>query len=117
MSDEPDKNPPKRRMGRPPHSAGHATRERNRALTNADVKPLQVLLETMAARWNASKEATSPEEREKLRDQACAVARDVAPYFHPKLQATTLKGEGDNPVKFVLDLASSDELRKAVRGE
>ena len=108
---------PRLKRGRKPGSSNVAARIRTRTLTQADVKPLQVLMETMADRWNASKVATKNTERRKLQMEACQVAERVAPYLHPKLQATTLKGEADNPVKFVLDLPDCNELRKAIRGD
>ncbi len=107
-----------RKRGRPPgtHPKGLATRERARALAQAEVKPLAVLLETMAERWNGAKAAKTPKTRAKLQNEACAVAEKVAPYLHPKLQATTLKGDGENLVSFVLNLPDCEELRKAIRG-
>ena len=48
---------------------------------------------------------------------AVAVAAQVAPYLHPKLQATTLKGDSAAPLSFTLSLPSADALRSAIRGD
>lgn len=112
------KTPGSRRRGRPPGqiSTGHRMRERARALASADVKPLDVLMQTMAHKWKAAQEAKTPAQRARLELQACAVAEKVAPYLHPKLQATTIKGEPGKPVGIKLELASADALRAAIRG-
>jgi hypothetical protein len=85
------------------------------ALAQAEVKPLDVLLQTMAKRWKDSQSALDPDERAKLEQEACAVAEKVAPYLHPKLQATTIKGDADAPL-FSISLPASDALRAMVRG-
>lgn len=90
---------------------------RTRMIAQADVKPLQVLLDTMADRWHAALAATDQETRYARQDEAVAVAAQVAPYFHPKLQATTVKAEGGQPLALVLNLPTADVLRSAIRGE
>ena len=111
---------PKLKRGRKPGcqgQLGQATRERARALAQSEVKPLGVLMESMAYYWNASKAAKNPAAATKHRDKACAVAERVAPYLHPKLQATTVKGDEQNPLAFVVSLPGMEELRKAIRGD
>lgn len=54
------------------------------------------------------------EEAIKCDEQACAIAKDVAPYFHPRLASVELKGDDENPL--ALELTSVDELRKFLRG-
>ncbi len=104
------------KQGRPVASKGHQIRARNRALAQADVKPLDVLIQTMASRWNEAKAAKTPAARAKLELQACNVAEKVAPYLHPKLQATTLKGDAGAPVGVSITFASADALKAAIRG-
>ncbi len=116
MSATNEKVQPKRR-GRKPGIANVSTRNRNRLIANAEVKPLQVLMDTMAARWHEAQACADPDQRKALELAACSVAEKVAPYLHPKLQATTLKGDPGALVSFVLNLPSADELRKSVRGE
>lgn len=105
------------RRGRPDGSSSLPTRERNKVIMKAKVKPLDVLMDTMAERWTDAMRASDPETRAKLQQEACAVARDVAPYLHPKLQATTLKGDAGNPVSFTLSLPGAEALKAAVRGD
>lgn len=46
--------------------------------------------------------------------QALAAAEKAAPYVHPRLAATTMKGDEGAPLS--IELFSSDELRALVRG-
>ena len=109
----------KRARGRPKGSGkgmpALTTRMRNRTLAQAEVKPLEVLMQTMAERWKTAQACGDMEERAKLQDAACVVAEKVAPYLHPKLQATTIKGDADAPL-FSVSLPASDVLRAMVRG-
>jgi hypothetical protein len=102
--------------GRPKGAVSNTTRARTLSLAQAEVKPLDVLLQTMAERWKSSQAAIDPEERAQLQVEACAVAEKVAPYLHPKLQATTIKGDADNPLSFAMSLPTADALRAMVRG-
>jgi hypothetical protein len=47
--------------------------------------------------------------------EACEIAKNVAPYFHARLQATTISGDGDKP-PISVELTSVGELRKFLRG-
>lgn len=105
----------KRPRGRPKGSPGVAGRDRSRALAQAKVKPLDVMLETMAERWNAA-QAAAGEDRTKLQNEACAVAEKVAPYLHARLQATTIKGDAEQPLSFTVSLPASDALKAMIRG-
>ena len=117
MEKTPEKVEKKNKGGHPKGLANVSTRDRNRLIANAQIKPLQVLMDTLAHRWTESQACNDPEEKKALELAACAVAEKVAPYLHPKLQATTLKGDPSAPVSFVVSLPSAEELRKAVRGE
>lgn len=47
--------------------------------------------------------------------QACEIAKDVAPYFHPRLQAITHAGDEDKaPIQ--MELTTVADLRKFLRG-
>ena len=102
--------------GRKPGQLGVSKRERARLIAQSEVKPLSVMMEILAERWKAAVAAEDPETRKALQNESMVVAEKVAPYLHPKLQATTLKGETDNPLSFVMSLPSADELRRHVRG-
>jgi len=100
-----------------PKDTGLQTKARNRLIAQAEVKPLQVLMDTMTNRWKAAQAATVPKTKARLENEACQVAEKVAPYLHPKLQATTLKGDPSAPLGFVLSLPDSATLKAAIRGK
>jgi hypothetical protein len=111
-----DKPKSARRVGRPPGTLGVAQRRQRQAIGAAKVVPLDVMLETLAERWEASKAAKTPKGRERLQDKACLLAEKVAPYLHARLQATTIKGDPDKPLGFTLNLPSAKVLKAAIRG-
>ena len=97
---------------------GVNVRVRNKLITQSEVKPLNVMMELLAERYKTAQAITDdPEARTKAMDQALAVAEKVAPYLHPKLQATTIKGDADNPLSFAVALPDSLLLMAAVRGK
>lgn len=91
--------------------------ERNKLIKETKLKPLAVMLEVMAERYEAAKTAKNASARTKAQRDAVAVAAQVAPYLHPKLQATTLKGDPDKPLTVSLSLPSAETLRAAIRGK
>ena len=93
------------------------TRERNRMIAQANIKPLQVMMDSLADSWKYAQTLTDPVERLKAQQMAVGVAEKVAPYLHPKLQATTIKGDADNPLSFAVSLPDSLLLMAAVRGK
>ena len=94
------------------------TRERNRLIAQANIKPLTVMMDLLAERYKAAQAITDdPEGRAKAMDSALLVAEKVAPYLHPKLQATTIKGDADNPLSFAVSLPDSLLLMAAIRGK
>jgi hypothetical protein len=98
--------------------SGLPTRARNKVFQQSEVKPLNVMMELLAERYKTAQAITDdPEARTKAMDQALAVAEKVAPYLHPKLQATTIKGDADNPLSFAVSLPDSLLLMAAVRGK
>ena len=105
----------KRKPGRPPGTPSSASRRRDRVIAQAKVTPMEVMMETMTETWERAKSIDDPMERYSTQLAACAIAKDVAPYLHPRLQATTIKGDKENPLQ--LDLFDADALKAAVRGE
>ncbi len=83
---------------------------------NGTPLPLDILMQTMNERWAAAQAESDPEQRAKYQDEACAVAEKIAPYMHPRLAATTVKGEVDSSLKFILSLPGAEALRALVRG-
>jgi hypothetical protein len=103
---------------RAPAKSGIPTRERNRVIQHAAVKPLTVMMEVLAERYKLAQAIQDdPEARTKAMNEAIAVAKEVAPYLHPKLQATTIKGDADNPLTFAVALPEATLLMAAVRGK
>lgn len=56
------------------------------------ITPLEVMLEAMRELYDAGKKT-----------EAALIAKDCAPYMHPRLNATTLSGPGGGPVKFLIE--------------
>ena len=85
--------------GRPAGSKSRATieaeaiREAVKAVKIAtltgDITPLEVLLGSMRRAWDAGDQKT-----------ACLIAKDAAPYVHPRLAATEVTGKDGGAVKF-----------------
>jgi hypothetical protein len=75
------------------------------------------MLEAMTEHYDQAKAAKSAKTRAKARQEAVAVAEKAAPYLHPKLQATTLRGDPNAPVSFVLSLPDAVTLKAAIRGK
>ena len=109
----------KRAPGRPEGALNRrnvTARDKARAIAQSELSPLEVMIKTMARRWYAAQDAQDLTERSKLELEACQVAEKVAPYLHARLQATTIKGDADNPLSFALNLPAADVLRALVRG-
>jgi len=101
-----------------PKGTGVNVRVRNRLITQSEVKPLEVMMSVLAERYKAAQAIQDdPEGRAKAMNEAVAVAEKVAPYLHPKLQATTLKGDPAAPLSFAVSLPDSLLLMAAVRGK
>ncbi len=97
-------------MGGRPKGVASANSQRrarvaDRVLAQAEITPLEVMVKTMAKRWEAGDEVG-----------ACAIAKDCAPYLHARLASTTLKGDSENPLLLGLNFPSTAELKAMVRG-
>lgn len=108
--------------GRKPGSQNKLTKEAAAALERArvtagdDTSPLDVMAATMRALWRAAH--TDPESGKPLPKldmkkalDAHSVAKDVAPYMHPKLQS--IEGVPDKPL-VIKDEASTFEKARRV---
>ena len=73
--------------GRKPGSATKKTRDIANRAAAGGITPLEVMLQAMMAHYNAGN-----------LDEAALKAKDAAPYVHPKLASTELKGDPDAPV-------------------
>jgi len=107
----------KKKGGRAAGQSQLPIRERNRMIAQNNVKPLQVMMDSLADSWKYAQAIEDPAERIKAQQAACLVAEKVAPYLHPKLQATTLKGDPSAPLSFAVSLPDSALLFAAIRGK
>lgn len=96
-----------------------------------DLSPIEVMLDTMKMFHDDAQSLIVAAGNEKNRAKkaslwhsakveslnAVSVAKDVAPYIHPKLQATTIRGDKENPLEVALGLMDSEVLKAAVRGQ
>jgi hypothetical protein len=90
--------------GRKPGGENRKSREIADRLSATGVLPLEVMLAAMRDHYEA-----------KRFDKAAAVARDAAPYMHPRLASITHKGDdAAPPIRFSLEAAVA-ELQKAER--
>jgi hypothetical protein len=92
--------------GRPHGAKGRKTIERAKLTEEAaasGVTPLEVMLQTMRALW-----AKNTEEAHK---QACEIAKDAAPYLHPRLSSQTIAGpDGEALVIKIVKFAELDAI-------
>jgi len=81
---------PRPNSGRKPGAVVVATSEHARRLAaDGGILPLEVLVNTMRLLWAKAEEDND----EAARMVACALAKDAAPYFHPRLAAVEHSGE------------------------
>lgn len=73
--------------GRKPGSATKKTREIADRAAASGVTPLEIMLDSMMAFADQAKKSKDPEIKLKLMAEAASVAKDAAPYVHPRLQA------------------------------
>jgi hypothetical protein len=94
-------------------SLKHALNENiiKRIADENQITPLEVLMEAMHFHWNIAKafSTETPDDiaaKSAAMEKAASYARDAAPYVHPRLQATTLKGDPNAPlsVNFIDDI-------------
>ncbi len=83
--------------GRPRGSATKKTRAVADAAAAAGVTPLEVMLDAMRRLHKARKYTA-----------AASVARDCAPYVHPRLSAVTHRGDAQAPIRLVEEFVVVD---------
>jgi len=115
-------------MARAKKGLGKVSQDTLDRLAESGVSPVEVMVNSMRTLYQRSvycreqaEIAYSDADRDRfLREaiecdeQSCAIAKDVAPYFHPRLASIEHKGDEDNPIG--LELHSVDELRRFLRG-
>jgi hypothetical protein len=81
-----------------PNKATEKRREIAEAELDKGITPLEVLLQTMREEWEQGNKAA-----------ACLIAKDAAPYIHPRLAAHQVTGEITNYVMRMPEPALSVE--------
>lgn len=90
--------------GRKPGTVSEATKRRKEVAEKAmaeGISPLDVMLTTMRALWKLAADDEGNVVNIGRAMQANVVAKDAAPFLHPKLSATTLRGDEDAPLSVV----------------
>ena len=86
-----------------------AIREREAAASGAT--PCEVLLKSMRLFWSLAHENPNDKKAfEHFIRVAASIAKDVAPYIHPRLSTVELNGNPDRPVAHRVDLLDGIEL-------
>lgn len=88
--------------GRPPGSRNKKTRERLELAAQEGITPLEVMLEAMRFHYF----------HDEL-DEAAAIAKDAAPYMHPRLATVNVGNKDDKPFQFETNARESFERRIA----
>lgn len=78
-----------------------------RALQDGGVTPLTVMLMTMRALWEKATEVEGQLDT-KLAERAAALAKDAAPFIHPKLANVEMKQAGNVKVTRAIFVMSQD---------
>lgn len=103
--------PETRKRGRPKGSVNKASAIRTERAERSGMMPCEVMLEAMRyLRGLATRHASTgqnPDENKMLKylERAAQIAKDVAPYYHPRLMSTTISSNPDKPVAMRLEVA------------
>lgn len=82
--------------GRKPGSTTQKTREIADKAISDGMSPLEVMLTAMRKHAEAE-----------MWDEAASIAKDAAPYIHPRLAAVEHKGPDDGPIQIILNGADA----------
>ena len=94
--------------GRPLGSKNQRTAEIARAASDAGITPIEVMLSTMRELWDLG---TLEAKRE-----AATIAKDAAPYVHPRLASISQAITEDRPYAIVLEPCRTAEEWEATYG-
>ena len=75
--------------GRKKGAAEVRTRRIANELAREGLTPLEVMIATMRELWLHAQSAATPAERLERQRAACGVAKEAAPYIHPRLAAVS----------------------------
>ena len=108
----PKRNATQGRTARPRKAAAGAaaeTRSESSAASTERASPIEVLLGTMRALWQSSRDAEGRVVDAKTAAAAASLAKDAAPYVHPRLATV------DAPVENAFGRMSDAELEDRIR--
>ena len=97
--------PGERRGGRQKGAPNRASQARQAEVKATGQTPLDVMIQAMryfgglAARHQPNGPDPDEKKFERFLRQAADIANDAAPYVHPKLAQTTLRGDEDKPIR------------------
>ena len=94
--------------GRPVGSKNQRTAEIARAAAEAGITPIEVMLGTMRELWAQG----TPEAKR----EAAEIAKDAAPYIHPRLASIDQTLKEDRPFAVLLESCSNAEEWEAIYG-
>jgi hypothetical protein len=98
----------RRGAGRPLGSKNRRTAEIARAAAESGITPIEVMLGTMRELWAQG----TPEAKR----QAAEIAKDAAPYIHPRLASIDQTLKDDRPFAVLLESCSNAEEWEAIYG-
>jgi len=95
--------PGERRGGRVRGVPNHANQNRQAKAAQEGILPLDVLLGTMRFHHEIARQALEAKPPDlvsalKALKAACEPAKDAAPYIHPRLASTEVKGDPEKPI-------------------
>lgn len=91
--------------GRKRGAASKKTRELADKAAAEGITPLEVMLKAMTSHFQA----------ERL-DEAAAIAKDAAPYCHPRLQAIEMSGKDGKPIEIDSTMSPAEAYRRVIGG-
>lgn len=107
--------PGERRGGRAKGTTNKATEKRREVAMRAleeGISPLDVMLRTMRSEWNLAQASDGKLDAEHAK-AACSIAKECAPYVHPRLAA--VEHSGDFGLKGVSDADLAAEFENLAR--
>ena len=94
--------------GRPPGSKNRRTQEIARAAAESGITPIEVMLGAMRALWDVG--------TAKAKREAAEIAKDAAPYIHPRLASLDQTITEHRPFAVLLEPCSNAEEWEARYG-
>jgi hypothetical protein len=98
--------------GRKKNIPNKASANREREVAASGATPLEVMLKSMRLLMALADENTREKRKfEHYLRAAASVAKDVAPYIHPRLSTVELNGNPDRPIAHRVDLLDGTDLQ------